>query len=68
MELASWKCLKCGCELSFDDVGIYRKLINRGVDRCMCMKCLSREINVTVEELRERAEYFKSIGCTLFRT
>ncbi len=64
--MTSGKCKVCGKPLSTDEIGIYKKMINRGADECMCIECLSREISVPVSALRERIEYFRRMGCTLF--
>lgn len=60
------KCKICGASLSCDEIGIYKKMINRGAVECMCIKCLSREIGVPESALRERIEHFRRMGCTLF--
>ena len=64
--MTSGKCKVCGKPLSTDEIGIYKKMINRSADECMCIECLSREISVPVSALRERIEYFRRMGCTLF--
>ncbi len=60
------KCMRCPAHLSADEIALYKKMINRGAERGLCINCLSRELGVSVAELRERIEYFRSIGCTLF--
>lgn len=60
------KCMRCAVHLSSDEIGLYKKLINRGAERGLCIKCLSEELNVSTDELKERIEYFRSLGCTLF--
>ena len=41
-------------------------LINRGATEFMCAKCLADYYNVDESAVRERMEYFRSTGCTLF--
>ena len=59
-------CFRCGAHLSNDEIGIYKKMINRGARECMCINCLSKELDVPAEALYERIEHFRRMGCTLF--
>ena len=61
------KCVKCGCELCHDDIGASKKLINRGLDKdFMCVPCLAERYGITEARLREKIEYWRDSGCTLF--
>ncbi len=60
------KCIKCGCELTSDDIGLTKKLINRGAEEFMCIDCLAQKFKVTPERLREKIKEFKEQGCLLF--
>ncbi len=60
------KCIKCSCTLKNIDVGLHKKMINRGSTEFMCIDCLSKYIGVSKEELLRKAEYFKKMGCVLF--
>lgn len=59
-------CMKCGRPLSYDEVALHRKLINRGSTEFMCITCLGEYFKVSEDTLRERIKYFKETGCTLF--
>jgi len=59
-------CVKCGKTLSSDEIGLHKKLINRGADRYMCLHCLADYFRVEESLLLERIEYFRSTGCLLF--
>ena len=59
-------CIKCGVKLKTVDIGLHKKMINRGAERWMCVDCLGEHIGVSREELLKKAEYFKKMGCTLF--
>ncbi len=61
------KCMKCGKELTNDEIGIHKKMINRGATEFYCLKCLAEETDTTEERLRERIEYFRRQGCLLFQ-
>lgn len=60
------KCLKCGKTLTFDEMGLYKKLINRGATEFTCKKCLAEYLRVTEETLDGKIEQFRRDGCTLF--
>ena len=59
-------CTECGRELKNLDIALYKKMINRGAVRCMCIDCLAEYIGVTRDDLLMKAEQFKRQGCTLF--
>ncbi len=59
-------CLQCGSPLTRDEVGLTKKLINRGCTEFLCYGCLAKRFDVTVDLLREKVEQFREMGCTLF--
>ena len=59
-------CACCGALLSRDDIGLIRKLINRGSDMFLCLSCLARHFQLTEDVLREKIREYKAMGCTLF--
>lgn len=60
------KCIKCGAQLTPDDIGATKKLINRGSTEFLCIKCLADKFGVTEERIREKIEYWRETGCMLF--
>lgn len=60
------RCIQCGCELSFNDIGAHKKLINRGATSFYCQRCLCEKMKVPYELLQEKIKYYKEQGCTLF--
>ena len=60
-------CFVCGAPLTADEVAVNRKLINRGTEKCRCIGCLSRYFHIDESLVREKIEFFKKEGCTLFR-
>ncbi len=60
------KCLKCGKELNAIDVGLSKKLINRGTTDYFCKSCLAEKFDVTESLLDEKVRAFRAAGCALF--
>ncbi|MBQ8254287.1 MAG: DUF2197 domain-containing protein [Clostridia bacterium] len=60
------KCQKCEKELSANEIGLHKRLINRGADSYMCITCLARFFSCTEELLREKIVHYRNQGCTLF--
>ena len=64
----SKQCYVCGKEnLSKDEIGLTKKLINRKAVSFYCIDCLADYLEVTTEELLDKLEEFKEEGCTLFK-
>lgn len=59
-------CLQCGRKLTADEIAIYRRMVSRSAQECMCITCFARKFDVTEEMIREKIEHFKAMGCTLF--
>lgn len=61
------KCIKCGAELSRDDIGLYKKLIDRAAEKdFMCKSCQAEHFKVEISLLDQKIEEFKYQGCLLF--
>lgn len=60
------KCIKCGKEITNNEMGLTKKLINRSASEYMCIECMAEYFGVSVERLNEKIEEFKHAGCTLF--
>lgn len=61
-------CRKCNKELTHDERGIYKRLINRAAseEEMLCKSCLADYFGVPVSKIDEKIDHFRSIGCTLF--
>lgn len=59
-------CMKCGRKLTCDEIGIHKKMINRGAEEFYCLTCLAEYIHTTEDVLLERIEHFRAQGCELF--
>ena len=64
---SSIECFACGkSDLSRDEVGINKKLLNSSSKQFYCLDCFAEYLGVTKEELLAKIEEFKEQGCTLF--
>jgi len=61
------KCHDCGQALTRDEIGLSKKLINRGTQTFFCVHCLARNFHVPEDTLRQMIERFREAGCSLFR-
>ncbi|MDD6094360.1 MAG: hypothetical protein PUC29_01275 [Clostridia bacterium] len=59
-------CIKCGKKLNYNEIGLHKKMVNRGATEFMCISCLSEHFKISEEELLRKIEYFRRTGCTLF--
>jgi uncharacterized protein YlaI len=59
-------CIQCGAALTADDVGLHKKLVNRGATEYCCPACLASHFHLEEIRLREMAERFRAQGCPLF--
>ena len=59
-------CFACGAGLTRDDIGMYRKAVNRSAEECLCLDCLAKKYNTTRAFFEEKIEMLKSRGCSLF--
>lgn len=59
-------CYHCGAPLSRDEIGLTKKLINRGMRHYLCIHCLAEHFCISEEILKAKIIEFKHMGCTLF--
>lgn len=60
-------CTKCGAPLSTDEIGLSKKLINRGTKDFFCLHCLCLLFSTDEKTLTDMIERFKAAGCAMFR-
>lgn len=60
------RCIKCGRPLNRDDIGAYRRFVNRGATEFLCVECLAEHFKCPAKLIYSKIEYFKNSGCTLF--
>ena len=62
----SSRCVRCGAALGKDDIGLTKKMVNRGATEFFCLACLADHFRLPEEALREKIKEFKAMGCRLF--
>lgn len=59
-------CYSCGKVLTEDEIGLHKKLVNRGAESFLCLSCLAEKFECPQQRLLEKIEEFRGMGCTLF--
>lgn len=65
--MESKQCYVCGKELTKNEIGLTKKLIDKKTNKFYCLSCLAEYLEVIEEELLAKIEEFKEEGCTLFK-
>lgn len=60
--------MQCGRELSADEIGLHKKMINRGSTEFMCIACLAAFFHCEEKLLKQKIQQFREEGCMLFAT
>ena len=61
------KCFQCGSGLCSDEIALYKKIVWRGAEKYLCLKCLSDHLHVPEERLQHIIDYYHRTGeCILF--
>lgn len=60
------ECFQCGKTLLPDEIAVYRRMVNRAAERCLCARCFAKEFGVEEAVVWEKVKQFKAMGCTLF--
>lgn len=59
-------CALCGAKLTRDEIGLYKKLVNRGATTFHCKTCLCEEFHMTPKQADDMIANFRAQGCVLF--
>ncbi len=60
--------MNCGKELLSDEIAIYKKLVNRGAEKYLCIDCLADYFKCSRKAIEDKIDYYRKSGeCTLFR-
>ena len=58
--------MECGRSLVPDEIGLHKKMINRGSTQFMCLSCLAKFYHCDESLLEKKIEQFRAQGCMLF--
>jgi len=58
--------MKCARGLTGDEIGLHKKMINRGATEFMCLTCLAKYYDCSEDLLIQKMEQFRAQGCLLF--
>lgn len=59
-------CRTCGKPLNDYDIGIYRKLMDRAAQTCLCRDCLAQTLGWSRAYIEELIFQYRRRGCTMF--
>lgn len=59
-------CKKCGKPLTYNEIGLNKKLVGKTQTEFYCKRCLAEFLNVSVRRLDEKQQQFIDSGCCLF--
>ena len=59
-------CFQCGKPLERDEIGLYKKLVNRGAREFLCKSCLAARFKMTEADCDTLIAHFKEAGCSMF--
>jgi len=60
------QCMQCGRELTGDEIGLHKKMINRSATEFLCITCLAGVYHCEESLLEKKIEQFREQGCMLF--
>lgn len=60
------KCKTCNKTVTFNEIGLSKKLLGRNATEFECIECLAKRFNCTIDRLNQKITEFKAQGCTLF--
>lgn len=58
--------MRCGRVLTNDEIGIYKRMVDRGASAFLCKTCFAAHFRCTEEQIDQKIEHFRRMGCTLF--
>ena len=60
------RCIECGRELTNDEIGLHKKMIDRGATEHLCLTCLAAFFHCEESFLARKIDQFREQGCLLF--
>ena len=58
-------CVKCNRPVSHDEIGLYKRIFNRGAETFWCIHCISEYLDCPVPKLEKKIAEFRDMGCTI---
>lgn len=58
--------MQCQRELTGDEIGLHKKMINRSATEFLCITCLAGVYHCEESLLEKKIEQFREQGCMLF--
>lgn len=58
-------CKECGGVLTFNEVGLYRRMVDREPFQCLCKTCLAKQLSCSVELLDQKIRELIYLECSL---
>ena len=55
-------CVKCGKNLTYNEIGAYRKFVNRGGKDFLCKECLAKRLGLSRASLYRAFEALETAG------
>ena len=59
-------CSDCKKKLTKDEIALSRKLIDSDTKEFYCLDCFAENIGCNTEDLKDKIQEFKELGCSLF--
>lgn len=59
-------CKQCGKNLTYNEIGLHKKLIGKTQKTFFCKSCLAEYLGVSVKLLEEKQKQYIKAGCLLF--
>lgn len=59
-------CKHCGKSLTYNEIGLHKKLIGKTQKSFFCKSCLAEYLEVSVQLLEEKQRQYLNAGCLLF--
>lgn len=59
-------CIKCDKTLKRDEIGLFKKLVDKNAQQYLCIECMAKHFDVSLSDLEEKIKQYKQLGCMLF--
>lgn len=60
------ECMHCKRIIDADEYGMSLKCLDRAGNKLLCFECMAKETGASVHYLKEKVEFLREHGCTLF--